>query len=391
MALVACGGPPPPPPSRTDSAGENLTSAPSTDAPSAPGPLVSRVPVAITGTWSALPPAPLSGRTSFVFAWTDKEVVFWGGRSADGVPAGAEGAAYDPVASAWRVLPPSGLRPRSSARFAWTGDELLVWGGVSAGDFRPLSDGAAYDPSTDRWRPIPPSPLGPTSWQSSYWTGSQWILAGEVPRGGGSRLQAASYDPAGDAWTELPAIDHPIEATLAFSGDDGGLLALVLPLEGSAELRMLTPTGWIGLPPAPFAGVDVGEYPIWSGRELVASDAGTGAARLTQGTPIIFDRERAEWRVGFAPPSATKTASPVWTGRLTIHLAGPTPSLAYDPATDHWSTVDGAGPNFPTVAIAIWAGDRLISWGGSVGEEFEPSVEGAQFVPDDPTIGIPVG
>lgn len=382
--LLGCGRTevPPSQPVRVDE-----TSQPSAEGSGLGPPAIERLPVAITGTWAALPPAPIPGRFEAALVWSNSEVIVWASATVDPVVRPNEAAAFDPLAATWRVLPDSGLRPRRGALATWTGHELLVWGGVTVDDFRPLVDGAAYDPGTDRWRPLPPSPLRPAIARSAYWTGTAWVIAS---KSGDSQIQLAKFDPVAGEWTELPLIDRPAD-TVALVGDDQGLLALVLPLEGRAVLFGLGPSGWAELAAPPFDGIDVGEYPIWSGRDLVASAAGRGAqGRVVPGTPFIYDRDHGEWRTGFAPPAATGGANPLWTGRVALYYAGSGPSLAYDPATDRWSQVDAAAPELPGLGYAVWAGDRLVVWGGGNGDSLVQTNVGIEFVPDDPAIGIPL-
>jgi hypothetical protein len=57
------------------------------------------------------------------------------------------GLAYDPSTDRWSALPAAPLRGRTDAGGVWTGNQMIVWGGMSVGDLTTvLTDGAAYTP-----------------------------------------------------------------------------------------------------------------------------------------------------------------------------------------------------------------------------------------------------
>jgi hypothetical protein len=96
----------------------------------------------------------------------------------------------------WTSLPPAPISPRAEASAVWTGEEVIVWGGRSESGY--FSDGAAYNPSTDSWRSISPNNwAGPGS--LSVWTGKQMVVL--------AKTGGAVYDPSADAWTDLPNLD----------------------------------------------------------------------------------------------------------------------------------------------------------------------------------------
>jgi hypothetical protein len=75
-----------------------------------------------------------------------------------------------------------------------------VWGGYAKGGT--FNDGAAYDPATDAWRQLPRVKLSPQA-STAAWTGSR-VLAWDYD------LRAASYDPKRNSWRRLPG--PPLES-----------------------------------------------------------------------------------------------------------------------------------------------------------------------------------
>lgn len=102
----------------------------------------------VTNRWRTLPAAD-SGRVDHVAVWTGRTLLVWGGRT---LQAGTwttprHGLAYDPATNRWSALPTAPLRGRTGANSVWTGSQMIVWGGGSVGDVGTgLADGAAYTP-----------------------------------------------------------------------------------------------------------------------------------------------------------------------------------------------------------------------------------------------------
>lgn len=154
-----------------------------------------------SNTWRTLPPGPLKAREDPVAVWTGREMIIWGGFPGDD----AQGAAFDPVTGVWRVLPPSGLSTRELASVVWTGRRLIVWSGSTSS--AEGADGATYDPVANTWQPIAPAPVEGRHLASAVWTGTRMIVWGGQSYAGGRRTFAdgASYDPATNTWSLLPA------------------------------------------------------------------------------------------------------------------------------------------------------------------------------------------
>jgi len=295
--------------------------------------------------WRALPAPPLEPRRSMAWAWTGRELVVWGGIGRLGVL--ADGAAYDPAADAWRTLPPSPLSPRSGAGAVWTGAELLVLGGSDlAGG---LADGAAYDPAADRWRAIAPAPRLPGSPAGfllygggpvTAWTGT---VAVTVPvysgfdEPGQEGVPLLAYDPAADAWSDLPALGGDLQV-LALAGDDGDLVVVTTDFTGSG--------------PRPRAHRLAAGAPGWERDEDVGDPLDV--------TSTAYDpAARRMWTAGVRPAA--------------------TGVVAYDLADRRWWRVPPrpaagvpADPVFGSVT-AVWVGAELIVLEGATGDPLQVS------------------
>jgi hypothetical protein len=164
-----------------------------------------------TRTWSWIPPAPGAGIDPEV-VWTGEEALFF---YAQGWK--LKGVAYDPAAESWRALPNAPLQPRFGAVHVWTGSEAIVWGGGRPNDHL-AATGAAYDPVSDAWRPIADAPLG-LNHASGLWTGREVVVFGSLldnQNRATTRMSVGeAYDPASDAWRELPPSNLSPQATSA--------------------------------------------------------------------------------------------------------------------------------------------------------------------------------
>jgi N-acetylneuraminic acid mutarotase len=95
-----------------------------------------------TNTWRWLSSMEFP-RTGHVAVWTGSRLLVWGGMTDTGTP--PRGEAYDPTTNAWSALPKAPLRGRSGAIAVWTGVRMIVWGGKTDQGVR--LDGAWYRPA----------------------------------------------------------------------------------------------------------------------------------------------------------------------------------------------------------------------------------------------------
>jgi hypothetical protein len=166
----------------------------------------------VSDSWRPIAAAPVGGSNAHA-VWTGSEALFWdadiGGALSTDVDSsdGAVTLTYDPANDTWRHLPDDPHEAPWGGDGVWTGRELVVFGGGRP-DSATSSSGAALDLATGTWRTIADAPE-PMSLANAAWTGSQVIVEGSaLDRGNHATTNTAvaeAYDPAADAWRELPA------------------------------------------------------------------------------------------------------------------------------------------------------------------------------------------
>jgi len=235
-----------------------------------------------------------------------------------------------PGSAGWARLPRAPIAPRSEYAAVWTGKKMIVWGGYSGMATTALhGDGAAYDPATRTWTKLAASPLAGRASPVTVWTGKDMLIFG----GSGTCCAystGAAYDPATNTWRKLA----PIPASL------GGNLT------GS------------------------GSYAVWTGKVMLAwgffERSGRQALAAATYTPGANS-----WTTGTAAPARPPLfGDAFWTGKKMIvwgtspvgHLEG----LAYDPATEKWSTLPASplGRSRRDSMLAAWTGRYLLVGGG---------------------------
>ncbi len=360
--------------------------------------------------WRLIAKAPIKGRHSHSAVWTGKEMIVWGGAERAGnAPIYLEdGAAYDPAADRWRKLPESPLGPRADHFAAWTGTEMLIWGGnpgtKTAFGNNEFGDGAAYDPAADKWRPMARFPLAARFSARAVWSGKVLVVWGGVRAEDGEDApplaDGAAYDPEADRWSVLPesplagrlsplaaAIDGDVLISWGFNRDPGQAVdgarfdpeakswAKVAPVPSTESAWCFDLAGCVG--------VDAGSRVVFAGEGLVYD------------TPA--DRWAAVAPSPMADPFRDGKAM-AWTGNRVVLWGGgrytgdaeapPTEVLAdpagmaYDPATDGWTSL----PPAPIAARArtrgVWTGAELVVWGGE-GDDKErvQHADGAAWTP----------
>jgi hypothetical protein len=257
-----------------------------------------------------------------VIAWTDEELVIWGGTVFRGAQTLSDGAAYNPATDSWRRLDPSPLGEVQQAQWSWTGSELVVRStdGVTTDDVT-----AAWDPAGNSWRPIAEWPLRGRSSETLVWTGSAIIdVAASTaidPDGGDARPIAASpyrtgssaiwtgdevlvfpggaYDPTADRWRPLP--HGPGNATASAWLENR---AVVVDSELNSALYHPDTDTWSSLPdlPLPSLGCDPRMYA--AGRTVIADVCGDIA---------LLDVDAGTW-IPLAAPRSLETNTVVTGG-----------------------------------------------------------------------------
>jgi hypothetical protein len=355
--------------------------------------------------WSQLSPAPIAGRSGAATVWTGKEMLVWGGTSANEDTVYADGAAYDPDSHTWRKLPPAPLAARFDASYVWTGRQLFVWGGYAKpeGDrFAVYDDGALYDPKTNEWRRIAPSPLSGRHDATVLWTGNQVVVIGGDPAvltdSDHLYLDAAAYDPRTNEWHRLPAMPTQRSRSVDFltavatpTGIDVWLYwrHTVIIASDSSGTTTETSLGVAHLRYDPRTSkwrtsggqvpTDLG-LPLWTGREIIFPAAfpyrggGSGPPVFNLAGYRLNASGEDLQRLPHGPVDDMRPAS-VWTGAALIsynssggqrgsHIDYPGEAAAWNPATDRWTSLpDAPFATFDYPVHAVWTGRELLEWG----------------------------
>ncbi len=283
--------------------------------------------------WETISDAPIESRVSYSAVWTGDQMLIWGGTGKGGEL--ADGAAYEIRGDAWSLLEDAPLGPRFHHSAVWTGEEMIVWGGTNEnGEL--TDDGAAYDPGSRTWRPIADSPLAGRFGHIAVWTGEEMIVWGgmddweTVIRSGSPELltDGASYDPSTDSWSEMS--ESPLNPSVRQAG-------------------------------------------VWTGQELLVTDAGGGAA---------YDPNSDGWRrLPDSPLSPREGPSVVWTGEEMIVWGGSLNDGAmYRTSSNDWQRVSDSPLSPRDRHTALWTGEEMIVWGGCCsGDRY--LIDGGSFRP----------
>jgi hypothetical protein len=327
------------------------------------------------------------------------------------------------ASSGWEEIAPGPLAPRHDAIGGWTGEELVVVGGRTDPPCppnadcvlrAPTRDAAAYDPDTDTWRELPAAPVAVADGEA-VWTGSELVVV--------SGEHTLAFDPDGDTWRRLD--DNPVRGVVRqLVTTPAGVVAVAYEQQErqqQVDWRLDPVTGdWSPLPRDPF-GESYDRSMVWDGESLwllsMAAEHHFGAyegaesrvAVLDEGGWTVVDEATPEmtyeqrwWRLGgtFVAPSPSD-GNPSWTfdsrTRAWDRLPGPDgdgcplPAAGAGPAwvsgggpllTSADATLDvPACPSLESPDVAVWAGDRLLVWGGPARDYRENTGDGFVWTP----------
>lgn len=140
-------------------------------------------------------------------------------------------------------------------------------------------------------------------------------------------------------------------------------------------------------PPDPRSGHSL----VWTGTEMIVW-GGTRAERPEPGTGARYDPLTDTWSPIAAAPVERYDHSAVWDGSRMLVFGGNSlydyqtsrsegDLLAYDPVTDAWVTL--ASGDARAQHVAVWTGENLLVWGGTVWDS--PLATGAAYHPDTDT------
>ncbi len=307
--------------------------------------------------------APIAPRFNPSAVWTGAEVIYWGG--VPDLNAGRrgifrDGAAFNAGTGAWRTIATSPLQPGAGYAAAWSGMEMLLWSGDPPGGGSATV--AAYDPARDSWRRIASGPL-PQGRATSIWTGSEWIV---LSSGANSDATAvAAYNAASDSWRELPNLPEAAGGNPAWTGSEllvstlSGVYTLV---PGAAEWTAPTPRGYAVHGPVSWTGeLMIGLHPFENGPGLIGWHPAT---RMWQDLP--------------AAPFSLADSHPLWTGD-SIYFYGS--GLLYEAASGTWMRLGSSTGSPRAYSAPVWAGDRLVVWGGGEGHRPDLLTDGFVLIP----------
>lgn len=365
------------------------------------------------GRWAPAAPPPLGPRVDPAVVWNGTAVLVFGGSDpacpALGpcpLPPLRDGATYDPRSGTWRAvddLPvgldvtvaaptPDGMvvgrpdgtpwrydagtddwsrmaaAPDGLDRYAVAGDRMVAYA-ASQQVIGPADH--LFDPFMRRWQPVPRDPLGPMEDRQMVWVGRSLVLTGTAidPEAGGvvraARLDDALDDDAG--WTELP--DGPVTPGTGWVGTRVGL---VRPVPSALDPDLPATEDANG--PDPSAVTDVGaSAPAAIEAEPsgapIPSPGASPSAPDDDATPVgaVLRLDPAEWYAlprPFLPAVADQVpvpldVPPAAEGRTVVGGVH-----ALDLETGTWATIT-TDRSVPADAEAIWAGDRVLVWGGT--------------------------
>lgn len=325
----------------------------------------------VRGSWAPMAPAPLTGRALASMTWTGDEAVVWGGLGAEPLD---DGARYDPRADRWTTLPAAPLEARFAHGAVWTGEELVVAGGSDT----PLGDGvdvllnrsdaAAFDPRTNGWHVLPPLPFSTGTGHLFSVDGSVYAVSADV-----RPISVAVLYPGAVQWTALPVprpggTRGPDAGSLEAGVAAGELLLWNRRGEGAGVAIDLSQAGeWRKIERAPTPLPDFETCCV-----VVASDASVDGVDV-----IAYDRARALWR-----PLGEGTPAELVIGEdhaflLRLHAS----SGAVDLRRGVPLRLPAAPLSPRYGAATVWAGDRLLAWGGRAEVEGRRHADGAVFLP----------
>ena len=247
-------------------------------------------------------------------------VYVWGSRDGDGIT-DMSLLAFDVNDDRWNEFPlPSGSGLPTSLMLAAAGDVIVAYAGSQE---RGVTPDFLFDPSTGTWSELPPDPLIPSFDRSMVWTGSELVLIApkhEAPQVATYENRVATFDIASSTWRRLPdsitegnptwfwSAGRVVNPEIGHVGDNGSIEGTGPPYGGIFDPS----TGeWSELPPPPKRLVPYGG-PNAGGDRYVVTEQGA-----------ILDVASETWEALPAPPVAADEQ-----------------------------------------AVAVWAGDRLIVWGG---------------------------
>lgn len=298
-----------------------------------------------TDTWRTLP-AVTATVTSFVAryyhsaTWIGSKMLVWGGYSPS---YRNDGATYDPSAGAtgtWAAVPTAPITGRYLHSAVWTGTELIIWGGYN-GSY--LADGAAYDPAANTWRTIAAAPIVGRYSHAAVWAGGKMVVYGGYSTSCSSSYcgDAAAYDPVANTWTTLTPpsadLDNRYQAVGLATGTTAKPLALFWGGYGSyVSSSYYRNTGAMFDPAAStwksmvapsetvFPGSKRYYHTGWSTGDAVYFWGGQSSSSSYSANGAYYDLTTDTWKAmsDTNAPAGRYLATAVWTGTEAVMWGG---------------------------------------------------------------------
>jgi N-acetylneuraminic acid mutarotase len=285
--------------------------------------------------------------------WTGSEMIVWGGYSYDGIDHyWNTGGRYNPGTDSWVATSTTNAPDgRESHTAVWTGSVVIVWGGFDGGNL--LNTGGMYNPGTNRWTPL--STTNAPSARDSHgaiWTGSEMIVWGGAGTSGYLNT-GGRYDPITNIWAATNIANAP-------------------------SARSVSGPVWTG-----------SEMIVWGGHFFDGSDHYLNSGgRYNPNTNTWTATSTANAPDGRSLHTAVWTGSEmiVWGGEAGLDLGYYfNTGGRYDPGTDSWtatSTVNA--PDGRYRHTAVWTGNEVIVWGGTLYTNTSTNTGGRYCAPGPP-------
>ncbi len=295
-------------------------------------------------------PSNFVGREGHSAIWTGDgtgvtkgTMIVFGGIDASGNIL-SNGSIYDPSTDKWSALNSTGA---PSARYGhtavWTGSKMIVWGGCTASSQGSCSSyaatGASYDPATDTWSALPASGA-PTAraWAASAWTGSSLLIWGGEGQGGVTVNDGKILDLQSSIWSVVSTISAPSDRSYAATAFGDGKFFV-----------------WGGVSQFSYNGSIAWSYRGDGAVYDVAADTWTATAATGVNTD---DRYKA-------PAVWTGSSFVVWAGVYGLNFANTANGISYDPTGNQWSRLTPTGVTDKRAEhTAVWTGSQMLVWGG---------------------------
>jgi len=217
---------------------------------------------------------------------------------------------------------------------------------------------------------------------TAVWDGSRMIVWGGLISAGNATGTGAWYDPATDAWTTISTVGAPAarsEHTAVWTGSQmvvWGGQASSGPLATGG--RYTVGTGqWSATATTGAPSARRGHVAAWTGTRMVVWGGLNGSGLLNDGG--LYDPAANTWTAlpTVGAPTARRGATAVWSGSALYVWGGTgeTGEVGTGAVLNFSGNVPTGWTALPTANAplgrvghtAVWAGDRMIVWGGSSG------------------------